>query len=932
MTSFPQHSIRLAAVAGFSLALGACSGNSTSATGSGGSPGNGGVVGSGGTTSAGGTVATGGGTSTPATGGTLAAGGSIQPSGGTTSAGGATTSGGSTASGGSKATGGASGGTAATGGSTTFGGTTATGGSAASGGAAGGTATGGRAGGTTAMGGSIATAGTTAAGGNTGGSKPAGGTTGSLASFSFYVSPTGSDNNDGATAATPWNTLEKARDYIRTNNLNKTATGYIVVYLRGGTYPRTTTFTLTSADSGPDGNYMVYRAYPGEIPVIDAGKAITGWTQVAGKPYFVADVSVSAGYAGYFRQLYVNNVRAQRAGKFLPQDGWWDDPATASYAQDGIKFKKTDLPTLANPAAAVVTFFSAFKTAEIPITGMSSLDANDWVLKIENPDFNKWSSMGRATSTEWVELSNVLEYLDEYGEWYLDAADGKVYYYPQPWEDMASASVYAPVVDCPWKIAGTRSAKASRIMLDGLTFEHNNWSRTKDRWIGGSQAEMLWGLDNAEYTDEVPGALVLTHANSSVVKNCVFQHLGTCGVQLYDGCDGATIQGNYFFDSTAAGVIVGRSAHLVTSDPTSETQRNTNTLVSDNVVRNTGSDFTQATAIDCIHAENAKVYYNDISDVPFAGYHNRTGQFSAHFPTPAMAGKTEVFYNRSSHVGTYRRYCSGDAEPDYYTFGPEPIHFSRNYAYGQVPIGLSNSAQIDDNSLNVLMDFSVLDSKLSRNSFLSWSSGNVNVATDNLWSSNASYQSTNCTTTNYHYVVGAWPSDAQAVIDNSGVEASYQSLVGGTYGGENVALKAVASASSSVSGHAPNLGNDVGDKTYWQSGDASNNPWFMLDLGSACVIQKLELEPALLTDVDLTNFEIQASNDAGFATFFVLAAQNATQFRHRGDVGYNDRFWYIEHDKNAYRYIRVYKTVGTQLALADLRVYVKGSSTAVVGP
>ena len=876
MTSLPRHSIRLAVVAGFSLALGACSGTLTSAPGSGGSPGSGGAVASGGTTSTGGTVPTG---------------GSIQPSGGTTGAGGATTSGGSTASGGLKATGGAPGGTAAMGG-------------------------------TTAVGGSIPTGGTTATGG----------TTVSLAAFSFYLSPTGSDSNDGATAATPWNTLERARDYIRSNNLNNTATGDIVVYLRGGTYPRTTTFTLTSADSGPNGNYMVYRAYPGEIPVIDAGKAITGWTQVAGKPYFVADVSVSAGYAGYFRQLYVNNVRAQRAGKFLPQDGWWDDPATASYAQDGIKFKKTDLLTLANPAAAVVTFFSVFKTAEIPITGMSSLDVNDWVLKIENPDFNKWSSMGRATSTEWVELSNVLEYLDEYGEWYLDAANGKVYYYPQPWEDMATASVYAPVVDCPWKIAGTRSAKASRIMLDGLTFEHNNWSRTNGRWIGGSQAEMLWGLDNVEYTDEVPGALVLTHANSSVIKNCVFQHLGTCGVQLYDGCDSATIQGNYFFDSTAAGVIVGRSAHLVTSDATSETQRNTNTLVSNNVVRNTGSDFAQATGIDCIHAENTKVYNNDISDIPFAGYHNRTGQFSAHFPAPAIAGKSEIFYNRSSHVGTYRRYTSGDAEPDYYTFGPEPIHFSKNYAYGQVPIGLSNSAQIDDNSLNVLMDFSVLDSALSRNSFLSWSSGNVNVATDNLWSNNASYQSTNCATTNYHYVVGAWPSDAQAVIDNSGVGASYQSLMGGTYGGDNVALKAVASASSSVSGHAPNLGNDVGNKTYWQSGDASDNPWFMLDLGSAYVIRKLELEPALLTDVDLTNFEIQASNDPAFAAFVVLAAQNATQFRHRGDLGYNDMFWYIEHDKNAYRYLRVYKTAGTQLALADLRVYVKGSSTAAAGP
>jgi hypothetical protein len=750
------------------------------------------------------------------------------------------------------------------------------------------------------------------------------------AGATFYVSATGSDNNDGATAATAWNTLEKARNYIRSNNLNKTATGNIIVYLRGGTYMRDSTFTLTSADSGPSGSYMIYRAYPGETPIIDGGKPIMGWTQVAGQPYYVANIPVSAGYASYFRQLYVNNVRAQRAGKFLLQDSWWNDPTTSSYTWDGIKFKKTDLVTLANPSAAVVTFYDAFKIAEIPVTGMSSLDANDWVLNMENPDFNKWALMGRATATEWVELNNALEYLDEYGEWSLDGTNGKVYYYPQPWENMATASVFAPAVDCPLKIAGTRTAKANRIMLDGLTFEHNNWSRTKNRWIGGSQGEMLWGLDNVEYTDEVPGAVVLTHTKLNVIKNCVFQHLGTCGAQLYDGCIGDTIQGNYFFDCTAAGIIVGRSAHLVTSDTTSQTQRNSNNVVSDNVVRNTGSDFMQATAIDLIHAENTKVYHNDISDVPFAGYHNRTGQFAAHFPTPAIAGETDVFFNRSSHVGTYRRYLSGDAEPDYYTFGPEPIHFNKSYAYGQVPIGLSNSTQFDDNSLNVLMDYCVLDSKLSRNSFMSWSSGNVNVATDNIWSNNASYQSGNCVTTNYHSVTGAWPTDAQTVIDNSGVEASYANLLGNTYDGNNIALKATASASSSISGHAANLGNDVGNKTYWESGSASNNPWFMLDLGAAYVIKKLELEPALLTDVDLTNFQIQASSDASFATFSVLAAQNATQFRHRTDVGYNDKFWYIEHDQNPYRYVRVYKTTGTQLALADLRVYVRGTNATGV--
>jgi endoglucanase len=193
MTSLPQHSIRLAVLTGFSLALalGSCSGSSPG-KGTGGSLGGGGVIVSGGAASNGGTVAKGGSTATPATGGMPVTGGSIQPSGGAT--GGTSATGGSPTSGGSPATGGfaPAGGSMPTSGTAASGGTTATGGATSAGGAAGGTArgggttaSGGRTGGTTGAGGTTnidtgtggtpVFGGTTAAGGNTGGSR--GGTT-----------------------------------------------------------------------------------------------------------------------------------------------------------------------------------------------------------------------------------------------------------------------------------------------------------------------------------------------------------------------------------------------------------------------------------------------------------------------------------------------------------------------------------------------------------------------------------------------------------------------------------------------------------------------------------------------------------------------------------------------------------------------------------
>jgi len=148
----------------------------------------------------------------------------------------------------------------------------------------------------------------------------------------------------------------------------------------------------------------------------------------------------------------------------------------------------------------------------------------------------------------------------------------------------------------------TRTDKASRIMLDGLTLSTTTGRARKTAGSAVHRRKCCgdWTTRNTPMRCGGPGADPCEFERGQELR---VSALGTCGVQLYDGCDGATIQGNYFFDSTAAGVIVGRSAHLVTSDPSSETQRNTNTLVSDNVVRNTGSDFTQATGIDCIHAE-----------------------------------------------------------------------------------------------------------------------------------------------------------------------------------------------------------------------------------------------------------------------------------------------------------------------------------------
>src|SRR5512147_1751784 len=90
-------------------------------------------------------------------------------------------------------------------------------------------------------------------------------------SLFIYVAPDGDDNNPG-TLALPLRTVGKARDMVR--SLNSAMTGDINVILRGGTYPQASTLGFTSADSGNNGYYVKYTAYPGERPLITGGQPI----------------------------------------------------------------------------------------------------------------------------------------------------------------------------------------------------------------------------------------------------------------------------------------------------------------------------------------------------------------------------------------------------------------------------------------------------------------------------------------------------------------------------------------------------------------------------------------------------------------------------------------------------------------------------------
>ena len=114
----------------------------------------------------------------------------------------------------------------------------------------------------------------------------------------FYVAPGGDDTNPG-TVARPWRTLHKAAQTLAAGD---------TVYIRAGTYRE----RVVPARSGSDGNPITYAAYQGETPILCGGKRITGWRPSTGSTW-VAEIPEVREGRWYFRQLFVNGPRAQRA-------------------------------------------------------------------------------------------------------------------------------------------------------------------------------------------------------------------------------------------------------------------------------------------------------------------------------------------------------------------------------------------------------------------------------------------------------------------------------------------------------------------------------------------------------------------------------------------------------------------------------------------
>ena len=429
----------------------------------------------------------------------------------------------------------------------------------------------------------------------------------------FYIATNGNDAWSGKLSEPdpgktdgPFTTLERARDAIRQLKTSASLKTPVIIMVRGGEYYRTEPIVIRPEDSGTKECPVIYTAYPGEKPIIHGGKRITGWKRGKGNIWFAKVPEVKAG-TWYFRQLFINGKRCRRAR--TPNEGILKITGGAEPKLQAFQFKPGDIKKK----------WTNIEDVEIIITQiwMAARLLIDRIDEINNTVWLTGSSWRPLTWNSGYFVENVYEGLDEPGEWYLNRETGIVYYMPRPGEDMNTAEIIAPVTDQLVRFEGDvdKGQYVQYVTFKDLAFKYTSWNMP-EKGYAYPQAE-VGGHPNSTYMDttNVGSAIYANGIRHCSLENNEIAHLGTWGIELWQGCKDNQIVGNHFYDIGAGGIKIGDwfAGYIEPLQTETNEFETGNTTISDNIFHDGCRVYLGAPAVWIGMSSDNIIAHNEIS-------------------------------------------------------------------------------------------------------------------------------------------------------------------------------------------------------------------------------------------------------------------------------------------------------------------------------
>lgn len=459
---------------------------------------------------------------------------------------------------------------------------------------------------------------------------------------SFWVAPGGSDAWPG-TAGKPFATLQRARDAVRALPAGVRHSHDITVFVRGGHYRLSRPLVLEPQDSGRGGHEVVYRAAPGEHPVLSASMEVPNG---AWSPWRDGVWRAQVGQVES-RQLYVDGVRATRArttawpAGFRPE---WNGGGAGS----GIAFIPAiaqgltppawgDPATWTNVDRIEAVLQTQWKMMSVPVASVSpSSGSTPGLITMQQPAWKNANVFLDATTNQpgiwsfwqvtWFE--NALQFLDQPGEWYLDQDAGYLYYIPRPGEDLLhTADAELPLGQTLVAGRGRQGHPVTDLRFEGLDFAYATWLQPSgpNGYVSDQSGFHLVGegyqpniIGHVQGDVRTPGNVSFSYGRRITFRGNVFEHLGAAALDLVTGCQDCVVEDNLFTDVSSAAVQLG-GISPVEAHPTRADQVTRDNVVRDNLISTVGVEFVDAAGIYVGFTRHSLITGNTIVNVPWSG-------------------------------------------------------------------------------------------------------------------------------------------------------------------------------------------------------------------------------------------------------------------------------------------------------------------------
>ncbi|MDR1824367.1 MAG: Ig-like domain-containing protein, partial [Bifidobacteriaceae bacterium] len=517
----------------------------------------------------------------------------------------------------------------------------------------------------------------------------------------LYVSPDGDDATGAGTATSPFKTVQGARDYIRTLDRPLPAGG-VTVYLARAWYYTDEAITFEPEDSGEPGAPIVYTTEPGAAAAgepnqatIHSGRAVTGWRALnasdnplgmpdSAKPYvLVADVE--AGWTP--RDLYVEYTDGQPAERqqvarqtnssiittwhVFPKSDATIDMRVQRILNDGatkgmeIPFVTGDLVNVPSNGDAEVVFSPEVWNQSVAVLKDVQLGGTDYLpgyqtARLEfystpvTPGYNLGSSIFSpyGGGAGGYNIQNAPKFLDQAGEWCIDSAAGKIYWWPKGNLTAAQVNgdrttpilgVFAPhatsLLDLLGQDDATSANKVEYLEFRNLAFMYSD-RIPEDSWDDNPTQPMVGGYEDPNSMVNLIGTDHVTLAQN------VFAHSGNGGITLKHYAQNTLIFHNEIFDLNSTALTVSGYK------PSATMHVNNYNVILGNSIKNVGRLYGHAPGVTINGASYTDFKFNHVDGTPYNAI-TVGGDDPTYFQPSADYAASDCTTNALSYFNSY---------------------------------------------------------------------------------------------------------------------------------------------------------------------------------------------------------------------------------------------------------------------------------------